>query len=120
MITKKIIKVPIYDYKITIIVSDTFEEANKLYPEMHQCNACVLESPTESVIVIPPNQLGTLAHECVHLKNNIWTYIGYKPTSDNDEVDADIDVEEDIDIDPFTLDGFHEELDLDDFVNDEH
>lgn len=88
MITKKIIKVPIYDYKITIIVSDTFEEANKLYPEMHQCNACVLESPTESVIVIPPNQLGTLAHECVHLKNNIWTYIGYKPTSDNDEVDA--------------------------------
>ena len=36
------------------------------------------------------------------------------------EVDADIDVEEDIDIDPFTLDGFHEELDLDDFVNDEH
>ena len=88
MITKKIIKVPIYDYKITIIVSDTFEEANKLYPEMHQCSACVLESPTESVIVIPPNQLGTLAHECVHLKNNIWTYIGYKPTSDNDEVDA--------------------------------
>ena len=88
MITKKIIKVPIYDYKITIIVSDTFEEANKLYPEMHQCNACVLGSPTESVIVIPPNQLGTLAHECVHLKNNIWTYIGYKPTSDNDEVDA--------------------------------
>ena len=88
MITKKIIKVPIYDYKITIIVSDTFEEANKLYPEMHQCNACVLESPTESIIVIPPNPLGTLAHECVHLKNNIWTYIGYKPTSDNDEVDA--------------------------------
>lgn len=88
MITKKIIKVPIYDYKVTIIVSDTFEEANKLYPEMHQCNACVLESPTESVIVIPPNQLGILAHECVHLKNNIWTYIGYKPTSDNDEVDA--------------------------------
>ena len=88
MITKKIIKVPIYDYKITIIVSDTFEEANKLYPEMHQCNACVLESSTESVIVIPPNQLDILAHECVHLKNNIWTYIGYKPTSDNDEVDA--------------------------------
>ena len=40
--------------------------------------------------------------------------------NDNNEVDADIDVEEDIDIDPFTLDGFHEELDLDDFVNDEH
>ena len=44
----------------------------------------------------------------------------YISANDNDEVDADIDVEEDIDIDPFTLDGFHEELDLDDFVNDEH
>ena len=43
-----------------------------------------------------------------------------KVLNDNNEVDADIDVEEDIDIDPFTLDGFHEELDLDDFVNDEH
>ena len=44
----------------------------------------------------------------------------YISANDNNEVDADIDVEEDIDIDPFTLDGFHEELDLDDFVNDEH
>ena len=44
----------------------------------------------------------------------------YISANDNNEVDADIDVEEDIDLDAFTLDGFHEELDLDDFVNDEH
>ena len=44
----------------------------------------------------------------------------YISDNDNNEVDADIDVEEDIDLDAFTLDGFHEELDLDDFVNDEH
>ena len=44
----------------------------------------------------------------------------YISANDNNEVDADIDVEEDIDLDAFTFDGFHEELDLDDFVNDEH
>ena len=44
----------------------------------------------------------------------------YISANDKNEVDADIDVEEDIDLDAFTLDGFHEELDLDDFVNDEH
>ena len=44
----------------------------------------------------------------------------YISANDNNEVDADIDVEEEIDLDAFTLDGFHEELDLDDFVNDEH
>ena len=44
----------------------------------------------------------------------------YISTNDNNEVDVDLDVEEDIDLDAFTLDGFHEELDLDDFVNDEH
>ena len=30
----------------------------------------------------------TVAHECVHLKNCIWKYIGYKPEANNDEVDA--------------------------------
>lgn len=34
MVTKKTIKVPIYDYKVVIVVADTWEEAHELYPSM--------------------------------------------------------------------------------------
>lgn len=88
MVTKKTIKVPIFDYKIVIIVADTFEEVSSLYPEVHYCNGCVLEGLDNSSVIIPPNKSGVLVHECVHLKNAIWKYIGYKPIEDNDEVDA--------------------------------
>lgn len=88
MVTKKIIKVPIYDYKVVIVVADTWEEAQELYPSIGEGKACVLEDSNHSIIVIPPHQPDLIVHECVHLKNCIWNYIGYKPVVDNDEVDA--------------------------------
>lgn len=88
MITKRVIKVPIYDYKVIIVVMDTWEEVHKLYPELEECSACVLESDNHSTIIIPSNKLNSIVHECEHLKNCIWHYIGYTSTSDNDEVDA--------------------------------
>lgn len=89
MVTKRTIKVPIYDYKIIIVVADTWEEAHKLYPSIgEKAKACVLEGPNHSIIAIPPCQPDLIVHECVHLKNCIWNYIGYKPVVDNDEVDA--------------------------------
>ena len=89
MVTKKTIKVPIYDYKVVIVVADAWEEAHELYPSIEgEGRACVLEGSDHSIIVIPPNQPDSIVHECVHLKNCIWNYIGYKPVADNDELDA--------------------------------
>ena len=34
MVTKKTIKVPIYDYKVVIVVADAWEEAHELYPSI--------------------------------------------------------------------------------------
>nr|DAG89229.1 MAG TPA: hypothetical protein [Crassvirales sp.] len=88
MVTKKTIKVPIYNYKVVIIVADTWKEAHELYPSIgERTTACVFENSDNSIIVVPP-QPDLIVHECVHLKNCIWNYIGYKPVADNDEVDA--------------------------------
>ena len=89
MITKKVIKVPIYDDKVIIVVADNLNEARELYPTIGEnIKACVLEGSGYSIIVVPPNQLNLVIHECLHLKNCIWNHIGYKPISNNDEVDA--------------------------------
>ena len=89
MITKKTIKVPIYDYRVIIVVADTLKEAYKIYPDIdYEGKACVAEYTNYSIIAIPPNQPEIIAHECVHLKNCIWKYIGYKLEANNDEVDA--------------------------------
>lgn len=90
MITKRIIKIPIYNYKVIIVVADTMEEARKkVYSDIrNDADACVLNCSGYSIIVVPPNQLDLVVHECIHLKNNIWNHIEYKPIADNDEVDA--------------------------------
>lgn len=90
MVTKRTIKVPIYDYRVIIIVVDTWEETKEACPSLdYEGRACVIEQENgTSTIVIPPNQPATVVHECVHLKNCIWNYIGQIPRADNDEVDA--------------------------------
>lgn len=87
MVLKRVVRIPIYKYKITVIVSDTVEEVQKIYPEIGECHACTLEGKYDSVVWFPP-ELDNIIHECEHLKNNIWNYIGYTPQSNNDEVDA--------------------------------
>ena len=89
MITKKTIKVPIYDYRVIIVVADTLKEVYKIYPDIdYEGKACVAENTNYSIIAIPPYKTNLIVHECVHLKNCIWNYIGYKPEANNDEVDA--------------------------------
>lgn len=89
MVTKKTIKVPIYNYKVVIIVADTRGEVHELYPSIgNKVASCVLNYSDHSIIVVPPHQPDSIAHECVHLKNSIWDYIGYTPVANNDEVDA--------------------------------
>ena len=89
MVTKRTITIPIYDYKVGVIISDNWEEAVEACPLLEKdSRACVIEMEGYSIIALPPQPLSTTVHECEHLKNCIWNYIGYKPTATNDEADA--------------------------------
>lgn len=88
MITKKIIKVPIYNYKVTIMVANDWKETKSIYPDIEDANGLVLEGKNNFILIIPPNNPSIIVHECEHLKNCIWNYIGQRTDSKNDEVDA--------------------------------
>ena len=40
------------------------------------------------MVIIASNDISTIAHECLHVKNAVWNRIGYSPQVLNDEVDA--------------------------------
>ena len=89
MVTKKTIKVPIYDYRVIIIVVDTWE-ALRIEPNIDtEADSCVIDHNNgTATIIIASNDMSIIAHECLHIKNTVWARIGYSPQALNDEVDA--------------------------------
>jgi hypothetical protein len=89
MLTERTIKIPIYDYKVKVVIFDDKEEVYKKYPQVSPIYlGCTLESIDSCTVIIPPNDAETMVHECEHIKNCLWRYIGYTPQPSNDEVDA--------------------------------
>lgn len=91
MITQKKIIIPIFDYKLTIVIFDKWEELDRFLPkeEMEQkANAITTSQYGASLVAINSKRGNSIVHEALHIKNNIWRYIGYTPQADNDEVDA--------------------------------
>lgn len=91
MITQKKIIVPIFDYKLTIVIFDKWEELDRFLPkeEMKQeANAITISQYGASLVAVNSKRGSSIVHEAEHIKNNIWNYIGYIPQRDNDEVDA--------------------------------
>lgn len=91
MITKKNKIIPIFDYKLTIMIFDDWEELKGLLPneEMgHSARAITLSNYSSSLVAVNAKYGSSIVHEAEHIKNNLWEYIGYRPQRDNDEVDA--------------------------------
>ena len=91
MITQKKMIVPIFDYKLTIVIFDKWEELGKFLPkeEMEQeAKAITINQYGASLVAINSKRGNSIVHEALHIKNSIWRYIEYTPQSDNDEVDA--------------------------------
>lgn len=91
MITQKKMIVPIFDYKLTIVIFDKWEELDRFLPkeEMEQeAKAITISQYGASLVAVNSKRGSSIVHEAEHIKNNIWNYIGYTPQSDNDEVDA--------------------------------
>lgn len=94
MVTQKKINIPIFNYKLTIIVSDSWEEAKSRLPiqdiNLEGSRAVTISNRNigGSVVAVLSGCQSSIVHEAVHVKNNVWEYIGYRPQADNDEIDA--------------------------------
>ena len=90
MITKKNINIPIFRLKLKIVVVDDIEEALEINPNIDtEADSLVIDNNNgTATIVIASNDMSIIAHECLHVKNDVWNRIGYSPNTVNDEVDA--------------------------------
>lgn len=87
MITKRNIKIPIFNYRVNILIFDNEQDISDLYNSKNS-RGFVLDFSNYSVVGIRYPNEHSIIHESEHLKNSIWNYIGYTPQSGNDEVDA--------------------------------
>lgn len=92
MVTQKRLLVPIFSYKVQIVICDTFEELSEFISDTDikgYVSGVTLDYGNGTGMVgIVKNNIASIAHESFHLTNNIWNFIGYIPQRDNDEVSA--------------------------------
>lgn len=88
MVTQRKINIPIFDYKLTIVIFDKWEEVEHLFDGGPEPRAITKTRYGASLVAINSKKGDSIIHEAEHIKNAIWSYIGYSPQRDNDEVDA--------------------------------
>lgn len=91
MITKRNLIIPIFEYKLTVVIFDDWKELKEMLPSYdlgNEAKAITLYREGASLVAVNSKRGSSIVHEAEHVKNNIWSYIGYTPQRDNDEVDA--------------------------------
>lgn len=88
MVTKKRIIIPIFDYGLTILIYDRWNEIKDIFNTETEPRAITKALSGSAIVAINANKPDVIIHEAEHIKNLIWDYIGYTPQRDNDEVDA--------------------------------
>lgn len=90
MITKRTYKVPIFPNKIEVIIYDDINDVEKYRPDRKEYVSFCDSFPDGFIRIGISSDVGVsfITHEAHHAKSSIWEYIGYKPQSGNDEVDA--------------------------------
>lgn len=89
MVTRKKIKVPIFNYLIDTIIfddwSDLYGILDKDVYEEGSSRGITVNYGNYSLVCINKKHFSTIVHEAGHLVNSIWRFIGYEPSRDNDE-----------------------------------
>lgn len=91
MITQKKLIIPIFDYKLTIVIFDDWDELKRYMSKWdldEEAKAVTISQYGASLVAVNSSRGSSIVHEAEHVKNKIWEYIGYRPQRDNDEVDA--------------------------------
>lgn len=88
MITQRKVMIPIFDYKLTIVIYDDWNETRHMFDDGPEPRAVTRHTYGAALVAINSKHGNSIVHEAEHVKNLIWDYIGYIPQRDNDEVDA--------------------------------
>ena len=92
MLTRQVIQVPIWDFRVEVTVFDNIEELDSKYNRYITPGMLALtleyEGCSRCELLIPSNDYPSMVHELEHIKNLVWKAKGYKPQADNDEPDA--------------------------------
>lgn len=75
MITQKKMIIPIFDYKLTVVIFDKWEELGRFLPkeEMEQeAKAITINQYGASLVAINSKRGSSIIHEAEHIKNSIW------------------------------------------------
>lgn len=93
MVTKRRVKIPIFNYLMIVYVFDEWKDLKNNIPDdiynIPNSNGVTIDYEDSCIICCSSNAKfkSTIVHESGHIKNLIWKYIGYTPMRDNDEVD---------------------------------
>lgn len=90
MITKRKHLIPIFEYPITILIFDDWEDLKGYIPDdifSKPSRGVTIDYEGHCTVCCTPKHSSSVVHEAGHIKNLIWEYIGYTPMVDNDEVD---------------------------------
>lgn len=92
MITQRKLTVPIFNYKLTVLIYDDWNEVRHLDLNDRDSKYAPAGFTTyqygAALVAINSKRGSSIIHESEHVKNLIWEYIGYTPQANNDEVDA--------------------------------
>lgn len=89
MITKRNLNIPIFNYKLSIIIYDKWEEVKDIHGGDVEPKAFTkISLRGRSLVAVNSREEASIVHEAEHVKNAIWEFIGYSPQVDNDEVDS--------------------------------
>lgn len=87
MNTVKKFRIPIFNYGMIVRIFDKYSDVQDM-PDFKNVLGRTIDYDDYCIVVIKKGSYDTIVHESIHVKNLIWSYIGYKPQRDNDEVDA--------------------------------
>lgn len=88
MITQKKMIIPIFDYKLTVLIYDSWSEVRDYFDDDEEPRGITKSWYGASLVAVNSKYAASIVHEAEHVKNEMWNYIGYRPQADNDEVDA--------------------------------
>ena len=90
MLTRKRKIIPIFNYTMTILIFDYWEDLEGNIPkEIYDdpARGVTIEYEASCIVCCTPKYESSIVHEAGHIKNLVWKHIGYTPQRDNDEVD---------------------------------
>jgi len=87
---RKKIHIPIIPFSFELIVYDKDEEIKETFGvDMIDCYAGVFEFKNKTKLAIKSScDVGIIVHECNHIANKAFYWIGYNPCTENDEMQS--------------------------------